>query len=435
MHVAKKIVFICLLTCLSSVWAEEELEIVIDKGIENSLPIVVLPFGWSQAQNLPPVDMTEIIANDLARSGRFVPMSEADMPEKPTQIKDINYKDWRLLGMENLVLGNIKQNSTGDYDIEFRLIDVYKGKQIIGFHIPATRTQLRRTAHQISDIIYEKLTGIRGAFNTRIAYITVKRLPEKKRLYSLQIADADGYNPQVLLESSEPLMSPSWSPDGKNLTYVSFEKRSSAIYVQDILSGQRRLVASSPGINSAPAWSPDGSRLALTLSKSGDPEIYILHLSSNTLQQVTRNRAIDTEPSWSPDGNKLAFTSDRGGGPQIYEADLSGKRVKRLTFNGPYNARPSYSPDGKNMVMIHGEKKRYRIAILDLDNGYLNVLTESRLDESPSFSPNGSMIIYATTVYRGTELAAVAADGSVHQRLALQDGEVREPAWGPFPRK
>ncbi|MBT7951911.1 MAG: Tol-Pal system beta propeller repeat protein TolB [Gammaproteobacteria bacterium] len=435
MNVVKKFVFICLMTIVTGALAEEELEIVIDKGVENSLPIVILPFGWSQAQNLPPIDMTAIIANDLARSGRFAPMSEADMPQKPTQMHDINFKDWRLLGMENLVLGNIKQNSSGDFDIEFRLIDVYKGTQITGFHIPATHAQLRRTAHQISDIIFEKLTGIRGAFNTRIAYITVKRLEEKKRLYSLQIADADGYSPQVLLESSEPLMSPSWSPDGKSLAYVSFEKRSSAIYVQDILSGQRRRVASSPGINSAPAWSPDGSRLALTLSKSGDPEIYILHLSSNSLQQVTHNRAIDTEPSWSPDGNKLVFTSDRGGGPQVYELSLRGKQVKRLTFNGPYHARPRYSPDGKKIVMIHGEKKRYRIAILDLENSYLNVLTDSRLDESPSFSPNGSMIIYATTVYRGTELAAVAADGSVHQRLALQDGEVREPAWGPFPGK
>ncbi len=433
MNVVRNIVLICLTGLFFSVFADEELEIVIDKGIENSLPIAILPFGWSQSASMPPIDLTAIIANDLARSGRFAPMSEVDMPQKPTQMQQVNFKDWRLLGMENLVLGNIIQNDAGDFDIEFRLIDIYKGTQLTGFRIPSSHAQLRRTAHQISDIIYEKLTGIRGAFNTRIAYVTVKRLQDNKRLYSLQLADADGYNPQILLESSEPLMSPAWSPDGRKLAYVSFEKRTSAIYVQDILSGQRRRVASSPGINSAPAWSPDGSRLAMTLSKSGDPEIYILHLSSNTLQQVTHNRAIDTEPSWSPDGKKLAFTSDRGGGPQIYEITLPDKRARRLTFNGPYNARPRYSPDGSSMVMIHVQNKRYRIALLDLESSFLNVLTETRLDESPSFSPNGSMIMYATTVYRGTELAAVSVDGSVHQRLALQDGEVREPAWGPFP--
>ncbi|MFT5349910.1 MAG: TolB protein [Planctomycetota bacterium] len=435
MKVVKNFVLLLLMGLIPSVYAEEELEIVIDKGIENRLPIAIVPFGWSQAAGLPPIDMMTIIANDLARSGRFAPMSEADMPQKPTQMGQVNFKDWRLLGMENLVLGDISQNDAGDYDIEFRLIDVYKGTQLTGFRIPASQTQLRRTAHQISDIIFEKLTGIRGAFNTRIAYVTVKRLKDNKKLYSLQLADADGSNPQILLESSEPLLSPAWSPDGKKLAYVSFENRNSAIYVQDILSGERKRVAANPGINSAPAWSPDGSRLAMTLSKGGDAEIFILHMSSGTLQQVTHNRAIDTEPSWSPDGKKIAFTSDRGGGPQIYEIVLPDKRAKRLTFNGIYNARPRYSPDGKSMVMIHGGNKNYRIAILDIASGFLNVLTETRLDESPSFSPNGSMIMYATTVYRGTELAAVSADGSVHQRLALQDGEVREPAWGPFPSR
>lgn len=433
MYFVKGIIYLTLLTLSTMSVADDELEIVIDRGIENSLPIAILPFGWSQAASLPPIDLTEIIRNDLARSGRFAPMDEADMPQKPTQIQEINFKDWRLLGMENVVLGNIRQNQDGNYDIEFRLVDVYKGTQITGFRIPATQAQLRRTAHQIADIIYEKLTGIRGAFNTRIAYVTLKRLQDKQRLYTLQVADADGYNPQILLESNEPLMSPAWSPDGRSLAYVSFESKNSAIYVQDVGSGQRKRVAASPGINSAPAWSPDGTRLALTLSKGGDPEIFVLHLSSGSLQQVTRNRAIDTEPSWAPDGNRLAFTSDRGGSPQIYEVTLPDKRPKRLTFTGPYNARPRYSPDGNSMVMIHGENKRYRIAILDLSNNYLNILTDSRLDESPSFSPNGSMIMYATTVYRGTELAAVSVDGSVHQRLALQDGEVREPAWGPFP--
>ena len=431
MKVVKFVALLCLFSMCSTSFADEELEIIIDRGIENSLPIAILPFGLPEGVGELPIDMMITISNDLARSGRFAPMSLEDMPQKPKQMDQVNFKDWRLLGMENLVLGNIKLNDTGEYDIEFRLIDVYKGTQLTGFRIPATHAQLRRTAHQISDIIFEKLTGVRGAFNTRIVYITVKS-KENEKLYSLLLADADGFNPQLLLESPEPLLSPSWSPDGKKIAYVSFEKGSSAIYVQDIRSGERRLIASNPGINSAPAWSPDGSRIAMTLSKGGDPEIFVLHLSSNTLQQITRNRAIDTEPSWSPDGSKIAFTSDRGGGPQIYEIAVADKRARRLTFAGSYNARPRYSPDGLSIVMIHRNKRNYRIALLDLSSGFLNVLTQTRLDESPSFSPNGSMIIYATTVSRGTELAAVSADGTVHQRLALQVGEVREPVWGPF---
>jgi len=342
-----------------------------------------------------------------------------------------------LLGMENLVIGQLTETSTGDYEVEFRLIDVYKEKQIAGFKLPSTKAQLRTTAHEISDIIYEKLIGVRGAFATRIAYITVNKQHDGKKVYTLQIADADGHNPQVLLESPEPLLSPSWSPDGKRLAYVSFEGKNSAIFVQDIKTGKREKIAANRGINSAPAWSPDGSRLAMTLSKDGNTEIYIMHLASNSLRRITKNKAIDTEPNWSSNGKKLAFTSDRGGSPQIYEVNvLGGGKPKRLTFESPYNARPRYSSDGNFLTMVTGEKGIYRIAILDLRNGYFDILTKSRLDESPSFAPNDHMIIYTTTGARGTALAAVSADGQVHQRLVLQDGEVREPAWGPFlPRR
>jgi TolB protein len=427
-----KRVITCILFLISIAVNSQTLEIVIDRGIENTLPIAIIPFGW-ESTAMAPVNLALTVSNDLARSGRFSTMPAQDLPQRPNQFQQINFSDWRLLGMENLVIGNLKPTADGNYEIEFRLIDVYKEEQIAGFRIPASTSQLRRTAHRISDIIFEKLTGIRGAFDTRIAYVTVTK-QESGKIYNLQIADADGFSPQVLLASDEPLLSPAWSPDGRQLAYVSFESRNSSVYVQDIQTGQRIQIAANPGINSAPAWSPDGSRLAVTLSKDGDPEIYIIHVASRTLQRITRHKAIDTEPNWSPDGEKIAFTSDRGGTPQIYEISVLGGKPRRLTFTGNYNARPRYSPDGSSLAMVHiPGGGAYRIAVMDLNSSYLNVLTESNLDESPSYAPNGSMIIYATTGRRGSELAAVSVDGSVHQRLALQVGEVREPAWGPFP--
>jgi len=425
--------FACTLLILNDANA---LDITIEQGVENPIPVAIVPFGWSQALNLPE-DLSEIISGDLERSARFQAMDFKDLPQQPSEFQNVNFKDWRLLGMENLVIGQLIQTSTGDYEVEFRLIDVYKEKQIAGFRLPSTKAQLRTTAHEISDIIYEKLIGVRGAFATRIAYITVNKQRDGNKTYTLQIADADGHSPQILLESPEPLLSPSWSPDGKKLAYVSFEGKNSAIFVQDIKTGKRDKVAANKGINSAPAWSPDGTRLAMTLSKDGNTEIYIMHVASKSLQRITRNKAIDTEPNWSNDGKKLAFTSDRGGSPQIYEISVLGDgKAKRLTFEGTYNARPRYSSDGKFLAMVTGTKGVYRIAILDLRSGYFDILTRARLDESPSFAPNDHMIIYTTTGARGTALAAVSADGQVHQRLVLQDGEVREPAWGPFlPRR
>ena len=284
-------------------------------------------------------------------------------------------------------------------------------------------------ARKVADIIYEKLTGTRGAFATRIAYITVSGKGDNKT-HRLEIADADGYNSQVLLKSGEPLLSPRWSPDGRRVAYVSFEGKNSAVYVQDVYSGKRRAVASHSGINSAPAWSPDGKKLALTLSKDGNPEIYILHLENNLLQRVTNNGAIDTEATWAPDGKTIYFTSDRGGSPQIYSASLSGP-VERITFEGGYNARPALSPDGKKLAMVRGGNG-YQIAVKDLKSGRSQILTDGQLDESPSFAPNGGMIIYATTLGQNGVLAAVSADGQVTQRLEATRGDVREPDWGPF---
>jgi len=407
------------------------LDIKITQGMEAALPIAIVPFGWPSQAGEAPIDMHVTISNDLARSGRFRPMPDADLPQRPASFDQVNFRDWRLLGMENLVIGNLRPLPDGNYEVEFRLIDVYRGNQIAGFRIQAARQQLRRTAHRIADIIFEKLLGVRGAFDTRIAYVTVEEKGGAKR-YALQIADADGFNPQILLESPEPLMSPAWSPDGRQIAYVSFEGRSSAVYIQDIATGRREKVTANPGINSAPAWSPDGTRLALTLSMDGDPEIYVLHLSTRTLQRLTNDRSIDTEPAWSPDGTRIAFTSDRGGGPQVYEVPATGGTPRRLSFDGPYNARPRYSPDGNSIAVVHGRDRVYRIAVLDVRTGSIQVLSKGRLDESPSFAPNGTMLLYTTAGPGGSELAAVSADGRVHQRLALQEGEVREPAWGPF---
>ena len=428
-----KVIFKILIVSLMfvSLLTHAVLDIKITQGIEQALPIAVVPFSWSKSNANVPVEVTKIITDNLKRSGRFDVMDGRDLPQQPTEFGAINFNDWRKLGMENILIGNLTLTANGHYDVSFRLIDIYRGKQIAGFRIPTKPNLLRRVAHQISDIVFKKLTGTAGAFDTRVAYITVKKIKDKK-IHMLQIADADGYNQQVLLKSSEPLLSPAWSPNGKEIAYVSFEGKNSAIYVQNILTGKREKVAAFEGINSAPNWSPEGSRLAMTLSKDGNTEIYIMSLHSKNLIRMTNNNAIDTEPTWSPDGRKLAFTSDRRGGPQIYEMDIRGGQPKRISFEGNYNARPSYSPDGNFITLVHAVNGSYHIGLLDLSNGRIKTLTDSKLDESPSFSPNGGMIIYATTGRRGAQLAAVSVDGRIHQRLGLQQGDVREPAWGPF---
>lgn len=406
------------------------LEIRITQGVEGALPIAVVPFAWSGAPL--PEDLAQVISNDLTRSGSFEPMPREDLPAQPADVAQVNYKDWRVLGMDNLVIGRISATGDGGYLVEFRLLDVFTGKQIAGFQIPSHVSNLRLTAHHISDIIYETLLKTKGAFSTRIAYVTVERRGPKDSTYRLQIADADGYNAKTILESRQPVLSPAWSPDGNRLAYVSFEERNSAIYVQDVRSGQRQKVVSGAGINSSPAFSPDGQRLAVTRSKEGNPDIYVVELGSGQQTRLTTDGAIDTEPAWSPDGQTIVFTSDRGGSPQIYRVSPAGGPQQRVTFNaGDYNARASYSPDGRSLVLVSGGSG-FRISVFDLESGRSRAITGGNLDESPSFAPNGSMIIYATMGGRGTELAATSVDGTVKQRLALQRGQVREPAWGPF---
>ncbi|MGC1951056.1 MAG: Tol-Pal system beta propeller repeat protein TolB [Gammaproteobacteria bacterium] len=413
--------------------AEAALDIKITQGVEGALPIAVVPFGWSGSQANPPTDIAGVIAADLERSGRFAPVPRADLPAEPHDKEAVQFNDWRLLGTGNLVIGALASEPNGAYTVEFRLFDVFRGVQLTGLRFAVTEQELRSTAHRIADLIYEELTGEPGAFAARIAYITeYDGGAEAEKRYALQVADSDGENARTVVEASQPLLSPAWSPDGRRLAYVSFETNQPRIYVQELASGARQQVSASPGLNSAPAWSPDGLRLALTLSKDGNPEIYILDLRTQQVRRLTRSAAIDTEPAWAPDGQSLVFTSDRGGSPQIYRIPVAGGRAERLTFDGRYNARATFAPDGSKIALIHGDGNAYRVALLTLGDKALQVLSDTLLDESPSFAPNGRIILYATTDAEGATLAAVSVDGRVRHRLGVQLGKVREPVWSPF---
>lgn len=402
---------------------------------QEGLPIAVVPFAWNVSGRQPDQDVGAVIADDLLRSGRFKPVERGNLPSLPSAGNDVDFQEWLDEDVENLVIGHITEDGQGEYLITFQLFDVGRKEQVTGYKFHTTRRDLRATAHHIADIIYEKLTGDRGAFATRVAYITSVGEGTPNHRVTLTVADADGYGPQTIIDSAEPLMSPAWAPDGRRLAYVSFEKKKPSIWIQEIFTGRRTQVASFKGINGAPAWSPDGRKLALTLSKEGNPDIYVLDLERGSLRAMTRHYAIDTEPAWSPDGKSIIFTSDRGGSPQIYRVDAAGGPAERLTFDGKYNARASYSPNGRYITMVTRSQGQYRIAIQDMRNGQFRVLTDGNLDESPSFAPNGSMIIYATKIAGKGELAAVSTDGRVKQRLALQAGDVREPVWSPYTRK
>jgi TolB protein len=423
------------LTVTWAVWSgvsRAVLTIEITEGVVSAIPIAVVPFG-SQGPGAPPENISEVITADLKRSGYFSPLPSNAMPEHPTQVSEVNLDLWRGRGNDNLVVGSVRPVEAGRYLVQFQLVDILGGKVLVGERYQVGgEGSLRRLAHQIADIIYEKLTGQRGAFSTRIAYVTVNRDAGNKFPYVLNVADSDGYNPQPIVRSPEPILSPAWSPDGRKLAYVSLESRRAQVYVQDVATGTRERVSASPGLNSAPAWSPDGRYLAMTLSKDGNPEIYLLSLATGALQRITNNPAIDTEAAWAPDGQAIVFTSDRGGSPQLYRVAPGGGPAERLTFEGSYNARASFSLSGRALALVHRTAGRFRIAALDLETGALRVLSDGALDESPSVAPNGSLVIYATRSGGRGILAAVSMDGQVHQRLVATEGEVREPAWSPF---
>lgn len=407
--------------------AHAELTVDITKGVEGNVPVAIVPFVQS---GLAGENLGGIIAADLARSGKFSLLPEGQMPERPAPPDPVNFRAWQSAGQDYVAIGRVVPGAGGQYEAEFYLFDAIRGNVLASDKIPFEARESRHAAHQIADVIYKALTGERGVFNTRVAYVTVSG-SGKNREYHLHIADTDGQDPQSVISSPEPIMSPAWSPDGKRIAYVSFEDKTSAIFVQDLMSGERQKVSEAPGINGAPAWSPDGSRLAMTLSKDGSPDIYVSNASGGWLRRITRGDSIDTEPNWSPDGSSLVFTSDRGGKPQLYLVGADGGEPKRLTFEGAYNARGVFSPDGRHLAMVHGNGGDYRIAVMDMASKSLRVLTKGPLDESPGFAPNGSMILYTHKQGGVDQLAAVSLDGKVHQNLKVQGKEVREPAWSP----
>ncbi len=415
------------------VLANAALTIEITGGVEGALPIAVVPFDTSRLSSKLPVDIAGIVASDLNRSGVLKSMERTRLPANPHYSNQVQYARWRTAGQDYLVVGRVLEKSPGLYNIEFQLLDVLKQKQLLGRSMPAKKRNLRSRAHQISDFIYEQITGTRGAFNTRIAFVRAQK--DAARKYVLQVADTDGFNAQNVLESDEPIMSPSWSPDGKSLAYVSFENERPEIFIQHLATARRSKVAGFRGLNSAPSWSPDGKFLALVLSKDGSPDIYTLNTATKRLKRLTTHRSIDTEPVWSSDGRTIIFTSDRAGSPQLYRIDVGGGKPKRVTFEGRYNTAASLSPDGKFIAMVHGERGQYKIAQYERETGNLTVLTDSSLDESPSFSPNGKMVLYASTRGNNGFLYAVSIDGRAKHKLSDQAGDIREPVWGPFESK
>ena len=409
-----------------------ELTIRITQGVGKQTPVAIVPFGVGSGLSQISENITEIITNDLLRSGRFSVTPVENMLQQPSTGAEIDFDDWSILGVEAVVIGKIIEGRNNSYNIQFQLFDIYKREQIVGYRMPANEKTLRRSAHRIADMVFEELTGIRGVFDTKVAYVR-SNASNEKRNYTLVISDSDGENEQIVLESKDPIMSPAWSPDSRMLSYVSFEGNMSTIYVQNLRTGNRRKISELPGINGSPAFSPDGRKLVLTLGGSdGNLDIHVLDIATRNLKRLTYNRSIDTEATWAPNGEEIYFTSDRGGSPQIYKMKLNSDRASRVTFEGSYNARPRLSPDGNKLAMVHQYRGDYRIAIYDIEEKDLLILSSGSQDESPSFAPNSDTLIYATKLSGDGVLETVTADGLVRQRMAPKSGDIREPVWSPF---
>lgn len=425
MRVFTRYCYLVLILMLWGTQAYATLNIEIFGGGSKRIPIAIVPF--SQEERLSQ-SITTIVSADLERTGLFKMIGT--FGQTPHEPGDIIYADWQSRGASAMVIGSTQLLPDGRVDVRFRLMDVAKMSQITGFTGVVPSDQLRAAAHRIADIIYESLTGDVGVFSTRIAFVV-----KEGNKYALQIADSDGYNPQSIIEYTEPIISPTWSPDGSKIAYVSFENKKPVIYVQTLATRERKAVANFKGSNSAPAWSPNGDKLAVVLTLHGGSQIFLINADGSGLQRLAQSPGIDTEPNFSPDGRSIIFTSDRGGSPQIYRMAISGGNAgaaERLTFEGSYNVSPRFSPDGKSFTYIHRNGDRFNIALQGLNNRQVQLLTDSKFDESPSFAPNGKMILYATEISGRGILSVVSSDGQTKQRLSSSTGDVREPSWGPL---
>ncbi|GAB3549200.1 Tol-Pal system beta propeller repeat protein TolB [Noviherbaspirillum agri] len=412
--------FVVLLIAVTG-FAQAQLRVETSGVGATQIPIAIAGFT---GEAMAPQQVTAIIKADLANSGYFRIIDTGNTMSETTAV---NYTEWKSQGADALVVGSVQRLADGRFDVRYRLLDTLRATSLSGFGQVAGPDRMRVAAHKISDDIYEKLLGVRGAFATRIAYVT-----KTGNEYRLEVADADGEGTQVALRSNEPIISPTWSPDGTRVAYVSFENKKPVVYVQDLTSRRRTAIANYRGSNSAPSWSPDGSRLALALSRNGYTQVYIVNADGSNLRQVTNTTGIETEPRFSADGQHIYFTSDRSGGPQIYRMSINGGDAQRITFSGSYNVSPRVSPDGKSLAFISRREGRFQLYVLDLASGQELRLSDTLDDESPSFSPNGKYLMYATKAGRRDALAVVSVDGRVKYRLTPPAGDIREPTWGPF---
>ena len=415
---------------LASLTARAELVIEITEGVDDPIPVAFVPFAWQGAGALP-LAVADLIESNMERTGLFVGTARENMLSRPSRGEQVVFRDWRLIESEYLVIGRVMPEGQG-LVVEYELFDVFGQAPLLSERIPTSAEQLRDVGHFISDRVYEKLTGQRGIFSTKLAYITVERRSEKEQTYRLMYSDIDGARSIPIFQSTQPIMSPAWSPEGQRIAYVSYEAGRPEIYIQELATGEKTKAADYEGQNTAPSFSPDGRRLVFSSSRDGNPEIYVKNLRNGRLARITRNAAIDTEPRFSADGDRILFTSTRAGNPHIYEYDVANGKARRLTFEGRYNSNASYIPGDERITFVHQFDRDYQVAVMDPANGDLQVLTASGFDENPSPAPNGQMMVYATSNGDKGVLGLVSVDGRVNTLIPSTLGDVREPAWSPF---